>query len=90
MFCTCLFRANFLLKQFFVKRKTVDSKLLVFFRRVFENAFTVEVQDFVKVVAILIAAHYIVIACSKKVTFLYKNTCIKKFEINVKIKVNAL
>ena len=25
-----LFRANFLLKQFFVKRKTVDSKLLVF------------------------------------------------------------
>ena len=52
------FRANFLLKQFFVKRKTVDSKLLVFYRRVFEKVFTVEVQDFVKVVAILIAAHY--------------------------------
>ena len=58
MFCTCLLRANFLLKQFFVKRKTVDSKLFVFYRRVFEKVFTVEVQDFVKVVAILIAAHY--------------------------------
>ena len=69
MFCTCLFRANFLLKQFFVKRKTVDSKLLVFFRRVFENVFTVEVQDFVKVVAILIAAHYLVIAYPKKSLF---------------------
>ena len=66
MFCTCSFQANFLLKQFFVKSKTVDSKLLVFFRRIFEKVFTGKVQDFVKVVAIHIAAHYIFIAYSKK------------------------
>ena len=75
MFCTCLFQANFLLEQFFVKSKTVDSKLLVFFRRVFEKVFTGKVQDFVTVVAILIAAPYIFIAYSKtKVTALYRNT----------------
>ena len=64
-----------MLKQFFVKSKTVHSKLLVFFRKVFEKVFTGKVQDFVKVVAILIAAPYIFIAYSKaKVTVLYRNT----------------
>ena len=74
MFCTCSFRANVLLNRFFVKNKTVDSKLFVFFRRVFEKVFTIKKQDFVKVVAILIAAHYIVIAYSKKATVLNRNT----------------
>ena len=40
----------------------------LFFRRVFEKV-TVEVQDFVKAVAILVAAHYIVMAYSKKSLF---------------------
>ena len=58
MFCTGSFRANFFLKQFFVKSKIADSKM--------------QVQDFLKVIVFLIAAHYI--AYSKKVTALYRNT----------------